>query len=429
MNAPSPLAEVLRRWADEGGDLSHALADLESEDVAAVDDAIALCRALSALAERCGEERSTKGRAIGSPLNTLAGLFQQVQSDEASELLRDEGLPLLRDQLKRLLDEGAAGDDDAMFLVKILALYRQPQDLQRIVRVARLPRYENSYLWSVVMSVFDDEHPDCEALLEALREPLPGGFLRVALLDLANGRAISGSLRSHPFDTPAGRASLEAWLLDSDEQSYSFAHSATAALPFIEPSSCKRLLPVALQHPDTSVRIEASWASARCGERSGLTQLAGWCLDPGQSYVAQHYLDELGQMEMIPAAARDPDFQAVAEMAHWLAHPNEFGRPPDEIELIDRRELFWPPTGDRRPVWLCRYAYDDAEDERSEEGIGMVGSVTFALFGEATADMPPEDVYGLHCAWELELNDHPAAPPQPTAEAGRRILARHNPGF
>jgi hypothetical protein len=31
----------------------------------------------------------------------------------------------------------------------------------------------------------------------------------------------------------------------------------------------------------------------------------------------------------------------------------------------------------------------------------MVGAATFALFGEATADLPPEDIYGLHCCWEL----------------------------
>jgi len=29
----------------------------------------------------------------------------------------------------------------------------------------------------------------------------------------------------------------------------------------------------------------------------------------------------------------------------------------------------------------------------------MVGSVTFALFGETTADLKPEEVYALHCCW------------------------------
>jgi hypothetical protein len=58
-----------------------------------------------------------------------------------------------------------------------------------------------------------------------------------------------------------------------------------------------------------------------------------------------------------------------------------------------------------------------------------VGSVTFALFGEATADLSPEDVYGLHCAWELECNGDGRAPKKRTAKAGRKILASYNENF
>ena len=59
----------------------------------------------------------------------------------------------------------------------------------------------------------------------------------------------------------------------------------------------------------------------------------------------------------------------------------------------------------------------------------MVGSDTFALFGEDTAGLSPEDIYGLHCCWELEMNEDPRAPEERTPEAGRRILAEHNSGF
>jgi hypothetical protein len=52
----------------------------------------------------------------------------------------------------------------------------------------------------------------------------------------------------------------------------------------------------------------------------------------------------------------------------------------------------------------------------------MVGSVTFALFGEATAELCPEDVYGLHCCWELARNEDPRAPEKRTARAGRELL-------
>jgi hypothetical protein len=82
-------------------------------------------------------------------------------------------------------------------------------------------------------------------------------------------------------------------------------------------------------------------------------------------------------------------------------HPNEFGRPPDQITEYDTRDLYWPPTGDRRRFWLFKYRYQpQGADGQAHEGIGLVGSTTFALFGEATADLAPEDVYGLHCCWE-----------------------------
>ena len=52
----------------------------------------------------------------------------------------------------------------------------------------------------------------------------------------------------------------------------------------------------------------------------------------------------------------------------------------------------------------------------------MVGSVTFALFGEATAGMPPEDIYALHCVWELQQEGDKRAPKERTVQAGRKLL-------
>jgi hypothetical protein len=54
--------------------------------------------------------------------------------------------------------------------------------------------------------------------------------------------------------------------------------------------------------------------------------------------------------------------------------------------------------------------------------VGLVGSVTFALLDETTAEMPAEDIYALHCCWELEMNKDPRAPQKRSVEAGRRLL-------
>ena len=113
----------------------------------------------------------------------------------------------------------------------------------------------------------------------------------------------------------------------------------------------------------------------------------------------------------------------MADLCDWLAHPQEFGRPPDEIEQYDTRELFWPPTNDVRQVWLFRYRYlAETEGESDDCGLGFYGGITFSLFSETTHDMAPEDAYALHCCWELEVKEDLRAPEERTIQAGRAIL-------
>ena len=70
------------------------------------------------------------------------------------------------------------------------------------------------------------------------------------------------------------------------------------------------------------------------------------------------------------------------------------GRPPDDIVQVETRQLYWPPTRDKRQLWVFRYRYDK-EDGEADEGLGMVGSITWAMFNSNTAELSPEDVYGL----------------------------------
>ena len=172
-------------------------------------------------------------------------------------------------------------------------------------------------------------------------------------------------------------------------------------------------------------RMEAAWADARSGGTKGLFVLVTMCRDPHASTVAQSFLTELGRESAIPKEATEPNFVAMAAMSTWLQHPNEMGRQPDELSLFDTREIFWPPTDDRRQVWLVAYSYrpslNDGDDE-PVSGLGMVGSVTFALFGEATAGLSAEDAYALYCCWELEMREDPRAPEKRSVAEGRRLL-------
>ena len=71
--------------------------------------------------------------------------------------------------------------------------------------------------------------------------------------------------------------------------------------------------------------------------KPGYDHLARFCLDVNRSEKARNYLAELGREDAIPAEALDPDFRAKAEFSQWLAHPNELGRAPDDLEIIEKR--------------------------------------------------------------------------------------------
>lgn len=373
-------------------------------------------------------------RAVGSPLHDVLAWMQGAKGAEAIAVFREEGgAELLRtfDETLRQAhsDDTSRANSDLLFLLKVVSKYAPKGGLERVVTAARSPLLKDGYLWSVIFQIVSNSrHPWRTDSVEELRDPLPDGFSGIAYLDLCNTIARSGELARHPFDTEAGVARLQGWLLDKENSSY--GHSAAASIPFLSPDAREKVQALADQHPDRAVRLEAAWAAAVCGDARGYQALETACAVPQTAAAAMHYLTELGAEDRIPLQARSDDFKAISQMCQWLAHPSELGSPPEEIRQVDARELFWPPTNDRRKLWVFRYEYPPGDGRAEPEiGHGMVGSVTFALFGEATPDLSAEQVYGLHCAWELEIKRDERAPQKRTVEAGVQILKEYNPGF
>lgn len=355
-------------------------------------------------------------------------MFQpEDASEEAIEILRTKGTAVLLELEPKLEPKNEGLTDARLFLLKLLAMYGTAEGADRIISVARAGYAQDGYLWSVIFGCFTRRHPASERVFAELSTCLPGGFAAVSLLDAANHCAIDGMQFQHPFDSPAGTDMLRGWLRDTDPERSSYAHSATATLPFISNLTRAELLQLAMDHFDPDVSVEAAWAAGKVGMERGISELARFAKQVNTAAKAIHLLGELGREDAIPAEAQDPDFQAMAEMVQWLSHPNEFGEPPTRISLYDSRELFWPPTNDRRRVWLFRYEYPKSEQRDEEQiGLGMVGSTTFALFGETTTDLSPMEAYALHCCWELEQAEDPRAPSERSVAAGLEILGEHN---
>ena len=330
--------------------------------------------------------------------------MSKAATSPAFDVLYNDGLP----QLQRIVDAQlpTASDDqadDLLFVLKILAMYGSRGGAERVVAAAKKPLKPDAYMWHVILSNFGAEHPQRDFVFSELSDPLPPEFIAVALLDSANADAIAGDLEQHPFDSPAGTARLQQWLEDDNPVHFSYAHSATATLPFVAGPWRDQLLALAMDHVDPGVQMEAAWAAAKLGREAGLKILARFCLDVNHSDQVQRYLAELEQDDWIPAEAQDAAFQARANFAQWLAHPNELGEVPDELVEVDHRELAWPPERERKPFWIFRYLLrDDTGLAEDKIDCGLVGSMTWCFFSYRMHQRPPEDIYAIHAYWEME---------------------------
>jgi len=394
---PSRLQLAIKSGVGLNGDLEKALCGVDDERPTTLADATAMCRAIEFVM------RQTHRRPAERGLHGLAALFQRA-TDEAIPKLKSSGIPLLAAIVdEHLVDNSRWDQGDVIFILKILVMYGTRVGADAVIRAARLPLAPDAYMWNVALHQVSKANPQTGYLLKALSSPLPPGFLSVSLLDAGNRALLDGALIDHPFDSDEGVCSLEAWLTDQDEDRVSYANSAAVAVAFLKHPARDRLFAIALDHPSVDVQIEAAWAAARLGREAGVRCLSQYCLDVNHSDKAQRYLRELGREDAIPAAADDQDFNALSQFASWLAHPNELGRPADELEIVDSRDLDWPPERDRKSFWLIKYSVRDTTGLHEDDvGVGLVGNVTFCLFGYHLHMRPPEDAYAIHCCWELE---------------------------
>jgi hypothetical protein len=380
----------------------------------------------------------TKLRAAPAPLRTdddASAFYDAIAmiQDAPSAATRRKIAAAASHEMIRVVDATVRSkrrkqfESEVLFALKLMAYMGTKEGVACICRVAKLGYEADSYMWSVALTPFGEGHPMAPVLFKALSKPLPEKFLAISLLDAVNSAAREHKLKAHPFDSAAGASRLATYLASRKSHEASYAVSACAAIPFISKSRRARLVALARKHKDPSIRMEVAWATAKLGEKAGLEYLTEKCLDRNTSRQASHYLAELGKKKLIPRAVREPDFAAMAEMCDWLQHPNEYGEPPDRIELLDKRTIFWPPTRDTRELRLFSFVYEaNRNREERAEGVGMVGSMTWSFFEDTKPTMKPELIYGHHCCFELEAKDDPRAPKKRSGKAGWALISGGN---
>ncbi|MDZ4848266.1 MAG: HEAT repeat domain-containing protein [Pirellulaceae bacterium] len=147
------------------------------------------------------------------------------------------------------------------------------------------------------------------------------------------------------------------------------------------------------------VQTEAAGALARLNQEFGRESLVALAAEPVARLRVLHYADELGLSDKIDALHSQPCAIAEAELALWLAQPQQLGLPPQNIEVVDQRMLFWPSFDEPQACFLFRFQYQLPNGEWSN--IGMAGPLVHS-FAADLADLPVLDIYAAFAGWHAE---------------------------
>ncbi len=406
MTADPQLSKLLAEMLAGTADMEQVF-DFHEMPLESVEDVRQICDALASVAQRPDLVED------GELIDDLAAFFLQVANEEVVLAFREQGLPLLRELSRRKLQETPPDSETVMFLMKVFALYADAEGLAPLLALARDPDYNEHYLWPVISETFaQDGHPLVEWIASELREPLPAGMAGIGYLDLVNELMLRREIEKHPYDTEPGWELLRGWLGIEDEDLSQHVGSAATALAFVHPPDRDALIEQATMHEDYNVRMQAAWVEARLGRERGIAFLAEAAADPLYARTAINYLQMLGHEDRIPEVCGNSRFQAEVELIEYLSDPEAMGIVPDQLELLDTRELDWPPTEDRRQFWIFKFSVGQGEE--AVTSYALVGSETESLFDDYSENPTPEEIYALHCSWEMDG--------EPNLDRGRELL-------
>lgn len=83
-------------------------------------------------------------------------------------------------------------------------------------------------------------------------------------------------------------------------------------------------------------------------------------------------------------------------LANWLAHPMEFGEPPEEIKEIHREKTRWPLFDEKVDIAFHRYKM-----RSGFSSIGMTGPITWGFIGDDLSGFTTEELKRLHAGWYI----------------------------
>lgn len=427
----SRLQKTLKRWVRNGGDLWSILHADPSLRVESARDALSVCRALEHASALLPTQREAQ-EMMGTPLYALTGLFHEVGAKAARRILTNKGLPQLDDIVQRhLYAERFVPQEDVLHIFKIMASYHYGPGVRHLGAALRRDYALDHYLWSLIFALFAEPgHPGGGALAERIGGANLRGCAETGWLLLANVLAESDQLDGHPFNHAAGRERLRQFLqAEMNDDGWVRAIEATKALAFQQPADIRTLLELAERHPHPRVRLQALGVRTRkmvAVDRADFVQrLVSHAENPRHSRQACQLLEEAGALEVVPERVEDPEFRALVDLCETLEEWGPFSEAPDHMEVIDSRELHWPPSASPRVCSLCRFVYLRGPQEKGR-GLAVVHSRVTLFIGSLADGLDVDDLYAFFCAHESAPNVSPnEVSVSDYVARGHELLERH----
>jgi hypothetical protein len=303
-------------------------------------------------------------------------------------LLDEEGLPVDLDRIDALLVRIPFDHKNRRErLYRMLGRLQTRDSLDRLMRhvVARHNDPAFEMIWSALITTTrTPKHVD--VLFPRLSSLLDREDCAAAVIDVAN----AFKDQPHPLREHGHR--LLHWLqADVNEDLRS---AAAWTLGLIEYRAAADALHAATTVGGRRLPVEAAQALVRLGDPRGPEAFAELCRNPVVRWRAVEYLKEARADSLIPTDVNTPSVAAEDALRRWLEHPNEYGRPPDEVLLLDASRRHWAGQG-VVPCWLFRYRYGEEWD------VGIAGPVVFSLFGKRLDSLPIEQIYRAYEEWDV----------------------------
>ncbi|MGY8767884.1 MAG: HEAT repeat domain-containing protein [Pirellulales bacterium] len=174
----------------------------------------------------------------------------------------------------------------------------------------------------------------------------------------------------------------------------------------------------AMELSHRQLRCEAAAALGRLGEEKGKEKLVELAQYPVSRLRVLNFAEELGCLDLIDPKFSSEQAKCEAELALWLSQDSQFGMPPQEIELVDSRELLWPGFEEPQHCYLFHYAYHMPQG--IFKSLGIVGPITHSFAVDLTP-LSYEDAYAAFAGWQTEHQDIHESDPTQWEEAQKQL--------